>query len=294
MSDFFISINNRTYRSHKVMQRQLISILSIAGSDCSGGAGIQADIRAAALRGVFATTAVTAVTVQNSHGLNEIVVMNPTTVINQIKAVFQDSIPKAIKIGMIGTLENGRVIASFLREYCQDIPIVIDPVVKASAGGDLSTDTGHIVDFYISELCPLATIVTPNLDEAKRFGANRGNEVETAHALLKILQCRSVVLKGGHSSEDMITDTLAERAADNSILTSSVTASKENCHNLHGTGCTFSSILAAELAKGRSISESFLSASWILKGIISDSSGYFLGKSEYGPLNIFNYQTSII
>lgn len=277
----------------QVMQRQLISILTIAGSDCSGGAGIQADIRAAALRGVFATTAVTAVTVQNSHGLTDMIVTKPSAVIGQMKAIFEDSPPMAIKIGMIGSLENGRAIATFLKEYCRDIAIVIDPVMKASAGGTLSADKDHIIGFYVNDLFPLATIVTPNLEEAECFGAYKGDEAAKATLLLKKFKCRGVVLKGGHSAGNLITDTLAEYAADDVIVMHSVTASRENCRNLHGTGCTFSSILAAELAKGSNISEAFRTASWTLKGIISDSSGYSLGNSGYGPLNLFNYRTSI-
>ena len=273
------------------MQRQLTTILTIAGSDCSGGAGIQADLRAAAMRGVFTSTAVTAVTVQNSHGLSDMVVMPQHIVVGQIMAVFQDAIPSAIKIGMVGSLENGIAIARCLKEYAATIPIVIDPVMKASSGGNLSASIETMVDFYKEELCPMATVVTPNLDEAGIFGASGDSQSEQAIFLLDILNCKAVVLKGGHSDNDAITDVLAIRLEHNDTVTDTVTSPKIDCRNLHGTGCTFSSLMAADMAKGFSIKDAFRSASLTMKDIIAKSSGYSLGCSEYGPLNLFNYHT---
>lgn len=271
------------------MQRQLTSILVIAGSDCSGGAGIQADIRAASVRGVFASTTVTAVTTQNSHDLSEIVVLNPQTVAGQIKSVFDDCHPMAVKIGMLGSIENGMAVADFLREHAEGIPIVVDPVMKASAGGNLTRQIDEITEFYVNELCPLATIVTPNLGEAISLGGNGANQLELATSLLDVLKCKAIVLKGGHAKGNLLTDVLAMRTNCGCLEMKSISASKVDCHNLHGTGCTYSSILAAELAKGQSIEEAFQTASWLLKGFISESSGYSLGNSNYGPLNLFNY-----
>lgn len=276
------------------MQRQLISIMSIAGSDCSGGAGIQADIRAAAARGVFATTAVTAVTIQNSHGLSEVVVMDPDTVTGQMNSVFEDSRPMAVKIGMLGSIGNGMAVADFLREHGEEIPIVVDPVMKASAGGALAQKADDIANFYANILCPLATVVTPNLDEAITLGGKGNTQEELATSLLGVLKCRAVVLKGGHANGNLLTDVLAIRRNHGYMEVMTVTASKVDCHNLHGTGCTYSSILAAELAKGRTIEEAFHTSSWLMKGFISESASYSLGNSLYGPLNLFNYHTNII
>lgn len=275
-------------------QRQLTTILSIAGSDCSGGAGIQADIRAAALHGVFAATAVTAVTVQNSRGLAGMDVMSAASVVSQIEAVFEDVRPDAIKIGMIGSLDNGIAIADFLKTKARGIPVVIDPVMKATAGGNLSADIADMASFYACTLSPLATVVTPNLNEAKIFGCYNEDPADAAKALLHKLRCTAVVLKDGHSEKNIITDVLAFSDGKGDVTVDRVSASKIECNNLHGTGCSYSSILAAELAKGISIKEAFRIASTDMKAIISRSGGYSLGQSPYGPLNMFDYHLSAL
>lgn len=273
------------------MSRKLISILSIAGSDCTGGAGIQADIRAAAMRNVFASTAVTALTVQNSRGLKSLIPTSPDVLLAQLQSIFEDSRPNAIKIGMLGSIENGRTVVDFLRNRAQDIPIVVDPVMSATVGGDLSINPSEILDLYVDELCPLATVVTPNLKEVDKFGCLKDKIGSTADSLLDKLGCKAVVIKGGHSEGGIITDTLAMTALPESIVLNIVSASRIYCHNLHGTGCVYSSLLAAELAKGKEIAEAFRITSWQMKAIISQSSDYTLGNADYGPLNLFDYQT---
>lgn len=190
---------------------------------------------------------------------------------------------------MIGSLENGVAIANFLKDYAAATPIVIDPVMKASAGGNLSAAVEDLIGFYTEELCPLATVVTPNLEEAKLFGSSGASQSEQAISLLDILNCKAVVLKGGHSNDDTITDVLAVKSGRTPI---EMSAPKIDCKNLHGTGCTLSSIMAAELAKGFSIKDAFITASVKMKDIIAKSSEYKLGSSDYGPLNIFNYHSS--
>lgn len=273
------------------MSRKLISILSIAGSDCAGGAGIQADIRAAAMRNVFASTAVTAVTVQNSQGLKALNPISPEALLAQIQCIFEDCRPNAIKIGMLGSIENGRTVVSFLRDYAKEIPIVVDPVMSATAGGHLSLNPSEIHDFYVHELCPLATVVTPNLQEVEKFGCRKDNIGSTAECLLDKLGCKAVVIKGGHSQDAIITDTLAMPGLPGSIIMHMVSSSRISCHNLHGTGCVYSSLLASEIAKGKDISEAFKITSWQMKAIISQSCDYKLGNADYGPLNLFDYQT---
>ncbi|MBD5355941.1 MAG: hydroxymethylpyrimidine/phosphomethylpyrimidine kinase [Bacteroides sp.] len=273
------------------MQRNLISILAIAGSDNSGGAGIQADVRAAALRNVFCSTAITAVTSQSSNGMSGMTLVNQDFLIQQIKDVFIDASPLAIKIGMLGSLDNGFAVTEFLHKYAKAIPIVIDPVMMITAGNNIISDSGKLTDLYVNHLCPLATIVTPNLEEARILGASGTTQRELTASLLNILRCKAVILKGGHSKGNLVTDVLALTCQDSSIKFYEVTASKEYCKNLHGTGCTYSSIVAAELAKGYSIIDAFMTASWLMKSIINQSTYYHYHNSNYGPLNLFNYHT---
>ncbi len=274
------------------MHRQLISILTIAGSDCSGGAGIQADLRAASTRSVYASTAITSVTVQNSRGVTETFVMSPDMVEKQMMSVFEDTNPNAIKIGMLGSLENGKTVVEFIKKYGAGIPVVIDPVMKATSGGDLVEYNSAMKTFYMSELFPLATVVTPNLEEIRFFVPEDDiTYKEIAASFLNNCSCHAVILKGGHSEEDLITDLLAFTDYSGHISFREVTTSRMKCNNLHGTGCVYSSIIASEIAKGKPLTEAFQITSFLMKSFIAESSGYRLGKSEYGPLNLFNYQT---
>lgn len=218
----------------------------------------------------------------------------PDILAAQLSSISEDCRPDAIKVGMLASLENGRIVSNFIRDNALDIPIVVDPVMKASVGGNLSEDADAMADFYMNELCQYATVVTPNLEEIEKFGCNAGDMKESARALLGKLRCKAVVVKGGHSKGDIITDVLATRDNCGDVIFGTVTASRINCNNLHGTGCFFSSLMAAELAKGYDIHDAFLTSSWLMKSIISESRGYSLGESDYGPLNLFNYTTKPI
>lgn len=260
------------------MPKKLKSLLAIAGSDPMGGAGIQADIRAGSIIGVHVLTAITAITSQNSKGLIDSGVVSPRVLKNQLDTIIVDTVPDAIKIGLVGDIENLKVIKDFL-ESLPDIPIVVDPIIKITAGtvSQKNIDISPILKFYIEEIFPSATVVTPNLDELNSYTGDK----DINENLLDLLNCRSIIVKGGHSTSEILTDYLI---TPDGILTAS--HPKIHCMNLHGTGCLFSSLLAGRLAIGESLDNSFYKTSYDVANIISQSCDYRLGKSSYGPLNI--------
>lgn len=277
------------------MQKSLKTLLSIAGSDPTGGAGVQADIRAASVMGLHPLTAITSVTAQNSKGIKELGIVSPGLLNLQLEVILEDVIPDAIKIGMIGSLDNAKIILDFLKKLPEDIPIVIDPVLIASVDGNRlyeRTESDLIPAFKI---LPTATVVTPNLSELKVLSHYANLEIknledtieleEYGDNILEACHCNAMIVKGGHASQqDIVTDLLLQR---NKISLSS--HPKVDCKNLHGTGCTYSTLLAGFLAMGYNLEESFRFTSDKIYEIISHSCGYMLGSSSYGPLNICNY-----
>ena len=278
------------------MPQKLTSILSIAGSDPCGCAGIQADIRAGVACGLHVMTAITAITAQNSYGVSYLWAVDHNMLSRQLEAIIEDVTPDAIKIGMIGSIQNGEIISSFIKSFDHEIPIVIDPVMSASSGGDLSSvaSKDQMIKFYQEILFPQATVVTPNLTEADLF-LNYNNKEEKlsnhekASLLLRILNCNSLILKGGHSESEIITDLLADRF-DNAITILESSHPKLDCKNLHGSGCCYSSILASYLALGFPLHDAFIKTSKKISDIIAWSCDYSLGNSSYGPLNLNNYR----
>lgn len=185
------------------MKRPLISILSIAGSDSCAGAGIQADVKAAASCGIYCTTAITAVTAQSTGGVDKVIPIGPCDVKAQILSVLEDGLPDAIKIGMIGSVKTGLEIVSLLQNQLKEIPVVVDPVLGSTSGKSFASGKESLVDFYKDSLLPLSTIVTPNINEASAL-LNKNLDITdiksqtlVAKELLSTLRCRSVVLKGG-------------------------------------------------------------------------------------------------
>ena len=276
------------------MSQTLKTLLTIGGSDPCGGAGIQADIRAGISCGVHVMTAITAVTAQNSHG---VMAVNPVTseiLEQQINAVINEVMPDAVKIGMLGSLENAGVVSEFIRNLFGEIPVVVDPVMKASSGGNLSEESEIIIDFYGQNIFPFATVVTPNLKEATQFLETSGlknitNPIEIAITLLRLWNTNAVALKGGHSENEEVTDILADYF-DSSVVVAKTTHPRIECKNLHGTGCVYASLLASFLALGFPLQDAFMKTSKKIFEIISASCNYSLGNSAYGPLNINNYR----
>ena len=218
--------------------------LTIAGSDCSGGAGIQADIKTMTMNGVYAMSAITALTAQNTTGVRSIIEATPEFLKDQIDAVFEDIRPDAVKIGMVSSGELVRVIADRLQTH-KAKNIVVDPVMIASSGSALMKSDA--VKILTEELLPIASLVTPNIPEANVLSemviANREDMLTAAKKIGNSFGC-AVLLKGGHSindANDLLYANGEYRWFEGKRIDNS---------NTHGTGCTLSSAIAANLAKG--------------------------------------------
>ena len=250
--------------------------LSIAGSDSSGGAGIQADIKTMTLNGVYAMSAITALTAQNTTGVRSIMEATPEFLKDQIDAVFEDIRPDAVKIGMVSSVELIEVIAERLAYYKAE-NIVVDPVMVATCGSELmKTDA---VSVLTKKLLPLATLVTPNIPEAEILSGESIQSKEDMECVAKIISdtygC-AVLLKGGHSVSD----------ANDLLYVNGVYkwfyGKRIDNPNTHGTGCTLSSAIASNLAKGYDLYSSVQRA----KDYVSGALGYMLDLGQgSGPIN---------
>ena len=277
------------------MSEKLITLLAIGGSDPCGGAGIQADIRAGVSLGLHIATAITSVTVQNSSGLKKTGQLNSSLLKEQLEAISEDVFPNAVKIGMIGSLENGKVISEFISSLPDEVPIVVDPVLSASAGGILSSSSlEELMLLYQNDIIPYCTAVTPNIEEGRlflQFNERKTNKSPEALSseLLGIWNCNAVILKGGHGEDKIITDYIADNFDGVSVI-SKTSHPRLDCNNLHGTGCVFSSFLASYLALGFPLIEAFMKTSNKMYEVIRRSGNYSFGKTNYGPLNINEYR----
>lgn len=221
-------------------------VLSIAGSDSGGGAGIQADLKTFSALGCFGMTAITAITAQNTLGVKGIHGVPAEMLQAQIDAVVQDIGVDAIKIGMLHAPEIVRVVADAIRRY--DIrKVVLDPVMVATSGDKLIHD--ETAEVLVRELFPLASVITPNLDEAGWLIGRKLHDVadmETAAQRLLEMGAKHVLLKGGHLPGDWVVDLLAGQGG----LRKELGSQRIQTHNGHGTGCTLSSAIAAHMALG--------------------------------------------
>jgi len=237
--------------------------LTIAGSDCSGGAGIQADLKTMTMNGVYAMSAITALTAQNTTGVRAIQESTPEFLGQQIDAVFEDICPDAVKIGMVSSGELIRVIADRLRAYRAG-NVVVDPVMVSTSGSSLMK-TGA-VQALVGELLPLAMLVTPNIPEARILSGlhieSREDMVVAARKISRDCRC-AVLLKGGHSINDA--DDLLY--ADGEAMW--FAGRRISNPNTHGTGCTLSSAIAANLAKGFGLSDSVRRAKDYVSGALA-------------------------
>ena len=243
----------------------IATALTIAGSDPSGGAGIQADLKTFSALGVFGMSALTALTVQNTQGVSGVHLVPADFVQNQIQSIFADIRVNALKIGMIATAEIASAIAETIREIASSTHIVLDPVMVAKGGSSLlDPDAVHALT---NELLPLATIITPNLEESAALlntsvAQNRTEMLEQAQALLS-LGVNTVLLKGGHLSSPDSPDLLV-----GSFGTQWYESVRIDTQNTHGTGCTLSSAVAAHLALGHNLPEAIsLSKLYVHKAI---------------------------
>ncbi|MBQ8747629.1 MAG: bifunctional hydroxymethylpyrimidine kinase/phosphomethylpyrimidine kinase [Clostridia bacterium] len=250
--------------------------LTIAGSDCSGGAGIQADLKTMTMNGVYAMSAITALTAQNTTGVRAIQESTPDFLREQLDAVFEDIYPDAVKIGMAASSELICVIADRLR-YHKAKNVVVDPVMVATSGSSLMKSDA--VQTLAETLLPIATLVTPNIPEAQVLSGkaveNKEDMLSAAKFIGDTYGC-AVLLKGGHSIND----------ANDLLYANGETvwfeARRINNPNTHGTGCTLSSAIAANLAKGCDLETSVRRAKEYISLALADMLD--LGQGS-GPVN---------
>lgn len=258
--------------------------LSIAGSDSSGGAGIQADIKTMSAHGIYAMSAITALTAQNTTGVTDILNVPPAFLSAQLDAVFTDIFPDAVKIGMVSSADLIQVIAQKLRQYGAR-HIVVDPVMVATAGSRLLQQ--NALETLKSQLLPLAELVTPNIPEAEILAGipiQTPAEMEAAAKVISEQYHCAVLCKGGHDLNDA-NDLLWKDGVGQWFKGRRI----EN-PNTHGTGCTLSSAIASNLAKGMDLETAVLRAKEYISGALSAMLD--LGKGR-GPLDhLFDLKSS--
>lgn len=252
--------------------------LSIAGSDCSGGAGIQADIKTMSAFGVYAMTAITAITVQNTLGVTDVQGIRPDIVAGQIDAVYRDIRPDAVKIGMLFSPDIVAAVADAL-ERNKARNIVLDPVMIATSGDPLIDD--EAIELIKRHLLPMSRIITPNVNEARALSGTDDTTLQIK--ALRALGAHDILLKGGDKSSDSDTSTdyLSLEGSDNIMRLSNervITA------NTHGTGCTLSSAIASCLALGMSMRDSVIAAKEYISAALRNGADVTIGHG-HGPVN---------
>jgi hydroxymethylpyrimidine/phosphomethylpyrimidine kinase len=255
-------------------------VLSIAGSDSGGGAGIQADLKTFAALGCYGMTAITALTAQNTLGVSAIHGVPPEMLKAQLCAVFDDIGVDAVKIGMLHAPDIVRTVAWALKHY-QVQRVVLDPVMVATSGDALITPT--TVQVLVDELFPLATVITPNLDEAALLLSRTiesAQELEAAARDLLAMGAPAVLLKGGHLPGAEVADLLVTGPGPTQRLASARISSR----NTHGTGCTLSSAIASHLALGEPLDRAVALARGYILQAIEQGADVYTG-AGHGPLN---------
>lgn len=251
-------------------------VLSIAGSDPSGGAGIQADLKTFSAFQCYGMTVVTALTAQNTTGVRSIHAVPAAFLKDQLISIFEDVPPDAVKIGMVGDAESIDVLAEILTQY--DVRnIVLDPVMVATSGDQLISDAA--VEALKTRLIPLADVITPNMYEAGLLGSTDAQELLT-------LGAKAVLVKGGHGDGDESADTLATSAGVQVF-----SAPRIDTKNTHGTGCTLSSAIACGLARGQNLSEAVKQAKNYITHALQHADELNIGQGA-GPVHHFWEQWS--
>lgn len=258
------------------------SVLTIAGFDGSGGAGIQADIKTISALGCFATSVLTALPIQNTTGVKSIHTIPCSVVEQQLYAILDDIFPDAIKIGMVHSCELVETIVGVLLQYPK-VSIVLDPVMVATSGHKLIED--KTIGTIVEQLFPLADVITPNLDEAAILAQMPIHSVEDMYLAgekIKSLGCNSLLLKGGHLKSEQLTSLFF--SSGQGVV--EFHSEKYNTNNTHGSGCTLSSAIASYIAQGKSLKEAVALAHIYVQQAISEGSEVQTGKGN-GPLNHF-------
>ena len=254
----------------------MYTALTIAGSDSSGGAGIQADIKTMTANRVYAMSAITALTAQNTTGVTDIMEVTPKFLAEQLDSIFTDIYPDAIKTGMVSSSELIETIAEKLTEYHAK-NIVVDPVMVATSGARLISEDA--ISVLKSKLLPLATVITPNIPEAEVLSEmeikSEADMEKAAEVICNTLGC-AVLLKGGHQLNDA--NDLLYRNGDYKWFN----GKRIDNPNTHGTGCTLSSAIASYLAQNCELTDAVIKAKEYISGALAD--GMDLGQGS-GPLN---------
>lgn len=260
-------------------------VLTIAGSDSGGGAGIQADLKTFSALGVYGMTVITALTAQNTQGVFGIFPVDPSFIEKQLDCVLADIGVDSVKIGMLHSAEVIEVVARALRKFA--VPnIVLDPVMVAKGGAKLIED--EAVQALIQELFPLASLITPNLPEAEVLLKEKLEDrlsFKQALGKLKKMGSRAVLLKGGHAEEGQ--STLCQDFLFYEGETFEFSSTRTHTKNTHGTGCTLSSAIAAGLAQGKNMYQAVSEGRNYLQQAIAQGSQYNLGQG-HGPVHHFH------
>ena len=269
---------------HQKTPKQYRKVLTIAGSDSGGGAGIQADLKTFSAIGCYGMSVITALTAQNTRGVNGIHAVPPAFAVEQIDAVLSDIGADAVKIGMLYSAELIAAIAAALKRHGAS-KIVLDPVMVAQSGDKLLQDDA--VEAIKTYLMPLAEVVTPNLPEAMVLTGQTlqdRQDVESAARAIAVHGSRSILIKGGHGDDNQSSDLLYLAGKDRPVW---LTAERIQTRNNHGTGCTLSSAIAAYLAKGHDIEQAVQRAKTFMNRAIAAGAAYTIGHG-HGPVHHFH------
>lgn len=257
-------------------------VLSIAGSDSSGGAGIQADLKTFSALGVYGATAITAITVQNTRGVKSQSAIPPQLVYEQIIAVIDDLSPSVVKIGMLSNAEIVHAVAEALSKY--SLTIILDPVMVSSSGHRLLSIEGQKA--IKEKLLPISSLITPNIPEMEVLTAMRlSTYAEKRKAARHLMDCgaKAILLKGGHENDDVKTDILFS-TSDKEMKIDTFVSESICTKNTHGTGCTLSSAIAAFMARGYMLNDAVAEAKRYLSNAIQAGADVKIGHG-FGPVN---------
>ena len=260
-------------------------VLSIAGSDCSGGAGIQADLKTCSALGVYCMTAITAITAQNTVRISGIENISSDMVGQQIDAIYADIIPDSIKIGMLPTEEIIKTVASQLIAHNAN-GIILDPVMISTSGYKLISD--NAIDALVTKLIPIVDLITPNRHEAELLTGHSItdiNDIVNAGQEIIDLGAKAVLIKGGHFDDEAMTDYLFVNKSSEPI---GFRSKKINSTNTHGTGCSYSSAIASYFAMGCDLYTSISKAKEYITNAIAEGSNVTIGHGHGSVNHSFN------
>ncbi len=271
--------------------KQYPRVLTIAGSDSGGGAGIQADIKAVSATGSYAASAITAVTVQNTLGVEGVHPVPVDVISAQIRAVLSDIGADAIKIGMLHSAEVVRAVREALLSSVPSVRnIVLDPVMVSTSGHRLIEETA--IEVLKAELVPMARVITPNVPEAEILAGVKIHSQEELPGVARLLSYGgkvSVLMKAGHLSEERLVDVFYNAEEDRCI---ELPSARVHTPNTHGTGCTLSSAFASYLAQGLSLDDAARAAKDYINSAIVSGARYSIGHG-HGPVNhFFKYENN--